>query len=73
MANALSHQLADVGIVQRVVRDLPNLAVSHQGELPELVRAKQVTMVDIDSGHWPMMTRPIELARVLAAAASSRD
>ncbi len=39
-----------------------------QGELPELVRAKQVTMVDIDSGHWPMVTRPIELAQLLAAA-----
>lgn len=39
-----------------------------QGELPELVRANQVTMVDIDSGHWPMVTKPIELAHLLAAA-----
>jgi pimeloyl-ACP methyl ester carboxylesterase len=39
-----------------------------EGELPELARAKHVTMVDIDSGHWPMLTRPIELAQLLAAA-----
>ncbi|MDQ4037518.1 MAG: alpha/beta hydrolase, partial [Actinomycetota bacterium] len=26
---------------------------------------------DIDSGHWPMVTRPIELARLLAAAAAA--
>jgi pimeloyl-ACP methyl ester carboxylesterase len=39
------------------------------GELPELARAKHVEFVDIDSGHWPMITRPAELARLLAAAA----
>jgi pimeloyl-ACP methyl ester carboxylesterase len=39
------------------------------GELPELARAKHVDFVDIDSGHWPMITRPAELARLLAAAA----
>jgi pimeloyl-ACP methyl ester carboxylesterase len=39
------------------------------GELPELVRAKHVDLVDIDSGHWPMFTKPGELARLLAAAA----
>ncbi|MET8147909.1 alpha/beta fold hydrolase [Actinoplanes sp. NPDC049668] len=37
------------------------------GELPELARAKHVDLVDIDSGHWPMVTRPAELARILAA------
>lgn len=40
------------------------------GDLPELARARQVDLVDIDSGHWPMLTRPVELARVLAAAAA---
>lgn len=35
------------------------------GELPELARAAQVSFVDLDSGHWPMLTRPIELARLL--------
>ncbi|HKX75842.1 MAG TPA: alpha/beta hydrolase [Acidimicrobiia bacterium] len=35
------------------------------GELPELARATRVSFVDIDSGHWPMVTCPAELARVL--------
>jgi pimeloyl-ACP methyl ester carboxylesterase len=35
------------------------------GELPELGRAKHVALVDIDSGHWPMLTRPAELAHLL--------
>ena len=39
------------------------------GEVPELARAKHVELVDLDSGHWPMVTRPAELARLLAAAA----
>ncbi|MET7747735.1 alpha/beta hydrolase [Micromonospora sp. NPDC005367] len=37
------------------------------GDVPELARAKHVDLVDIDSGHWPMVTRPVELARILAA------
>ena len=37
------------------------------GELPELARAKHVEFVDIDSGHWPMVTRPAELAGLLVA------
>lgn len=40
------------------------------GEVPELARAKHVDLIDIDSGHWPMVTRPAELARILAAAAA---
>ena len=39
------------------------------GDVPELARAKHVGFADIDSGHWPMMTRPAELARILAAVA----
>jgi pimeloyl-ACP methyl ester carboxylesterase len=39
------------------------------GETPELAKAKHVDLVDIDSGHWPMFTRPAELARLLADAA----
>lgn len=38
------------------------------GDVPELNRAKQVAFVDIDSGHWPMVSRPAELARILDAA-----
>ena len=39
------------------------------GDLPELARATHLDLVDIDSGHWPMFTRPVELADLLAAAA----
>ncbi|GGC15902.1 alpha/beta fold hydrolase [Cellulomonas carbonis] len=35
------------------------------GDVPELQRAT-VTYVDLDSGHWPMVSAPAELARVLA-------
>jgi pimeloyl-ACP methyl ester carboxylesterase len=35
------------------------------GELPELARVASLSYVDIDSGHWPMITRPTELARLL--------
>ncbi|AWS40211.1 alpha/beta fold hydrolase [Streptosporangium sp. 'caverna'] len=40
------------------------------GDVPELAKAKHLDLVDIDSGHWPMFSEPIELARLLAAAAS---
>jgi pimeloyl-ACP methyl ester carboxylesterase len=36
------------------------------GDLPELERAAQLEYVDLDSGHWPMFSRPAELADVLA-------
>ncbi|WP_385880459.1 alpha/beta fold hydrolase [Umezawaea endophytica] len=35
------------------------------GDVPELAAAKQLDLVDIDSGHWPMLTKPVELARLL--------
>ncbi len=38
------------------------------GEVAELPRAKHLDYVDIDSGHWPMVTKPAELARLLSAA-----
>ena len=40
------------------------------GHVPELAKAKHLAFVDIDSGHWPMISKPIELARLLAAAAA---
>jgi pimeloyl-ACP methyl ester carboxylesterase len=40
------------------------------GDMPEIARAQHVDFVDIDSGHWPMFTRPADLARLLAAAAA---
>jgi len=39
------------------------------GEVPELPLAKHLELVDIDSGHWPMVTQPRVLAALLAAAA----
>ncbi len=39
------------------------------GEVPELAKARHVDYVDIDSGHWPMFTRPAELASLLAESA----
>jgi pimeloyl-ACP methyl ester carboxylesterase len=40
------------------------------GELAELAKVEKLELVDIDSGHWPMLTEPVELARLLAAAAT---
>lgn len=41
------------------------------GEVPELARAQDVDYVEIDSGHWPMFTRPRELAELLDAIANA--
>jgi pimeloyl-ACP methyl ester carboxylesterase len=41
------------------------------GDVPELAKANDVTYVDIDSGHWPMFTKPAELARLLADIADA--
>ena len=41
------------------------------GEVPELAKVKHLDFVDIDSGHWPMVTKPAELARILDAVAES--
>jgi pimeloyl-ACP methyl ester carboxylesterase len=43
-----------------------------QGALPELAKAKNVSFADIDSGHWPMITVPAELARLLSQAAEGK-
>src|SRR5262245_31666484 len=40
-----------------------------KGEVPELARARHIEYIDIDSGHWPMFTRPAELAGLLAEMA----
>jgi len=41
------------------------------GDIPELARAARVSFVDIDSGHWPMVTRPAELARIISDIAAA--
>lgn len=38
------------------------------GHLPELAKASHLDLVNIDSGHWPMITKPAELAQLLADA-----
>jgi pimeloyl-ACP methyl ester carboxylesterase len=35
------------------------------GEIPEIAKAGDVSYVDIDSGHWPMWSKPAELAAIL--------
>jgi pimeloyl-ACP methyl ester carboxylesterase len=40
-----------------------------QGEVPELAMSKNVSFLDIDSGHWPMISAPADLARLLAQTA----
>ncbi len=39
------------------------------GAIPELAKSKNVSFVDIASGHWPMISAPAELARILARTA----
>ncbi|MFD4668861.1 alpha/beta fold hydrolase [Lentzea sp. NPDC058450] len=41
------------------------------GDVPELAKARHVDYADIDSGHWPMHTRPGELARLIAATTTA--
>ena len=41
-----------------------------QGELPELAKIRNLSLVDIDSGHWPMISAPAELARLIDQAAA---
>lgn len=40
-----------------------------RGEVPELEKSKSVSFADIHSGHWPMISVPAELARLLSQAA----
>jgi pimeloyl-ACP methyl ester carboxylesterase len=41
------------------------------GDVPELAKAERVEYLDIDSGHWPMVSAPAELARVIDAATTA--
>ena len=41
------------------------------GEVPELAKCASIDYVDIDSGHWPMVSAPAELARLLARIAEA--
>ena len=41
------------------------------GDAPELAAAADVRLIDLDSGHWPMVTQPAALAEAIIAAASA--
>jgi pimeloyl-ACP methyl ester carboxylesterase len=38
------------------------------GDVPELAKVERLDFVDVDSGHWPMLTKPAGLARLLVEA-----
>jgi pimeloyl-ACP methyl ester carboxylesterase len=40
------------------------------GNAPELAQVEHLDFVDIEAGHWPMFTKPLELARILAGLTS---
>ena len=40
--------------------------------LAGLLQHRRLTLVDLPTGHWPMWSRPVELADIIAQAASSR-
>ncbi|WP_344755679.1 alpha/beta hydrolase [Gryllotalpicola koreensis] len=39
--------------------------------MSELAKFRDVTWVDIDTGHWPQFTKPVELGEAIAAALAS--
>lgn len=39
------------------------------GDVPELAKTTRVSFADLDSGHWPMISAPAGLARLLTQAA----
>lgn len=41
------------------------------GQVPELAKSKDISFLDIDSGHWPMISAPADLARLLAQTAEA--
>jgi pimeloyl-ACP methyl ester carboxylesterase len=41
------------------------------GDVPELARIKEVDYVDLPGGHWPQLTQPEQLARVILDAAGA--
>ena len=39
--------------------------------LAGLAELKDVTYVDLPTSHWPMWSRPVELARIIAGVATT--
>ncbi len=42
------------------------------GHLPEVARLEHVELVDLPTGHWPQLTRPADLARIIAERTEDR-
>jgi pimeloyl-ACP methyl ester carboxylesterase len=42
------------------------------GDVPELEQVQHLSYADIDSGHWPMVSQPAELTRVINGSAGER-
>lgn len=42
------------------------------GEVPELAKVRHVDYVDLPGGHWPQLTQPDTLARVILDAAAAQ-
>lgn len=49
--------------------DLRGWVAAGEGPVAELTRIREVTYVDLPGGHWPQLTQPGGLARVILAAA----
>ncbi|PFG37557.1 hypothetical protein ATL41_2324 [Flavimobilis soli] len=52
------------------VEQVLELANSGHPMFSEVSRLSQVDMIDLPTGHWPMWSRPADLARVIADVAS---
>lgn len=44
-----------------------------EGELPELAKTKNLTYIDLPGGHWPQLTQPDPLSRVILDAAEPTE
>lgn len=49
-------------------REIRELVAQDVPEVRELGRINQVSYVDLPTGHWPQYSRPVDLARAIAAA-----
>ncbi|MFF5159425.1 alpha/beta fold hydrolase [Streptomyces sp. NPDC000348] len=82
LAGATPHPgatLTEPAVLERPLGDLPATYVKCllDGEEPppaaaELLKGDTWELVTMDTGHWPMFSRPRELARVLREAAADR-
>lgn len=79
LAGATSHPggtLVEPAVLPRPLGELPGTYIKCllDGEEPwgaaaELLQSERWNLVGLDTGHWPMFSRPRELARILEASA----